>query len=375
MPKRIRDLIGIQAGDRVAIVGPKQTIVRIAVLSTREEVNEDIVGLDERDRQLLGVRVGAKVQVQKPTEKDEEELLEVERNIWLFCYGSNNPERLGQRLGRTIEGVAAYLPGYQRVFRGYSRTWESGVASLEAKRGAATYGYATQVTAEELEKLDIFEGTAIGAYRRQQFQIRLQEDDDRERRVRAYAYVSLSDTYNEPSQEYLEAIVKTINSFWTEDGEEITTDDIPKRNPFHRSQNYFDSFDTSKARFGDYGPGIYFADDHESVRTYGPYLYDATLKLDNPLNVEEDNPQVVAALERQLQLVGAILEDEGPPLIQLMGMAQSMWENLQDPVYSPSRVIKVLQKLGYDGIIVPSKGFSVVFDPKQITSFKKLGTK
>jgi len=155
-----------------------------------------------------------------------------------------------------------------------------------------------------------------------------------------------------------------------EDEEEETAN---RANPYHRSVKNFDTFSDAKARFGDYGPGLYFSDeDSDAIRHYGSNLYQVTLDLKSPLNVEEDNPVVVKKLERLLRLEEAILSDEPtPPLIQLMGMAQSMYHNAEDPGYSPARVIKVLKSLGYDGIIVPSKGFSVVFDPSQVTVISK----
>jgi len=158
-----------------------------------------------------------------------------------------------------------------------------------------------------------------------------------------------------------------------EDGEEEEEDTANRANPYHRSVKSFDTFSDAKARFGDYGPGLYFSDeDSDTIRHYGSNLYQVTLDLKSPLNVEEDNPALVKKLERLMRLEEAILPDEPmPPLVQLMGMAQSMWHNAEDPLYRPERVIKILKGLGYDGIIVPSKGFSVVFDPSQVTVVSK----
>lgn len=230
MPERIRKAIGIESGDRVIVEGPKGKILRIATLAAREEIHEDIVGIDEHDRKRIGVVEGQTVVVRKPTTQDLDELEEINRSIWLFCYGSNNPSRLAQRLGRPVQGVGAYLPGYERIFRGYSRQWESGVASLRPtrQRGRAVYGYATQVSAEELEKLDIYEGVSNGAYERKTFKIIVIEDGS-EKYVNAVAYVHTSGAFNLPSQAYLQAIVDTISPFWTEDGRQVTIDDIPIR--------------------------------------------------------------------------------------------------------------------------------------------------
>lgn len=146
----------------------------------------------------------------------------------LFSYGSNNPTQLGERLGRPISGRAAFLEGYGRVFRAWSQRWNGGVASLEEDPSRTTYGYVEKVTEDELKILDGWEK----GYQRTPFQVQVARGDGWETKT-AIAYVCLSKTYNKPSQQYLEAIVKTINAFWSDD-HEITVDDIPlKRNPEH----------------------------------------------------------------------------------------------------------------------------------------------
>jgi hypothetical protein len=146
----------------------------------------------------------------------------------LFSYGSNNPTQLGERLGRPIGGKAAFLEGYGRVFRAWSKRWNGGVASLEEDSSRKTYGYVERVTEEELKILDGWEK----GYQRIPFQVHVAKGDGWETKT-AIAYVCLSKTYNKPSRQYLEAIIKTINAFWSDD-HEITVDNIPlKRNPEH----------------------------------------------------------------------------------------------------------------------------------------------
>lgn len=147
----------------------------------------------------------------------------------LFSYGSNNPTQLGERLGRPIKGTAAYLEGYSRVFRAWSKRWNGGVASLEPDPSRTTYGYVERVTEKELKILDGWER----GYQRTPFQVQAASGDNWETKT-AIAYVCLDKTYNKPSQEYLEAIVNTINSFWSEEDQTVTIDDIPlRRNSEH----------------------------------------------------------------------------------------------------------------------------------------------
>jgi len=145
----------------------------------------------------------------------------------LFSYGSNNPTQLGERLGRPIGGTAAYLEGYGRVFRAWSKRWNGGVASLEPDPARTTYGYVEKVTEKDLEILDGYEK----GYERTPFKVQVAKGNTYVTKT-AIAYVCPNKIYNKPSQQYLEAVVKTINAFWEEG--KVTVSDIPlKRNPEH----------------------------------------------------------------------------------------------------------------------------------------------
>lgn len=143
---------------------------------------------------------------------------------WLFSYGSNDPQQLGERLNREfVDGTGAWLEGYGRVFRGYSQRWGGGVASLDKDRSRNVYGWVTKVTNADLSTLDRFEGVASGNYRRITVHVKTLDGDE----VDAIAYVSNSREFNKPSQAYLKAVVKTISSFWTNDDRPIKIGDIP----------------------------------------------------------------------------------------------------------------------------------------------------
>jgi hypothetical protein len=134
---------------------------------------------------------------------------------------------------------------------------------------------------------------------------------------------------------------------------------------YHASNiNYIKEFDISKLRMGDYGPGFYFAEDEESTSSYGQYVYKAKIFLDNPLDIENASEKEVSKLMRIFRISDYdIFDDEGPPLAQVFGLIQAAW---QIGSYKIDKVIYVLKRLGYDGIVVPNKGFWVVFDNNQI---------
>ena len=143
--------------------------------------------------------------------------------MWLFSFGSNNPTQLSDRLSHSVDGRPAFLEGYRRVFRGWSRNWQGGTASLKKSPGDIVFGFVAKVTAADLATLDRFEGVRAGKYKRKKFTV-WDAEDERERQ--AIAYVSLSRTFNAPTRAYLRAVADTIGSFWQGDGGKVTWRDI-----------------------------------------------------------------------------------------------------------------------------------------------------
>jgi len=150
---------------------------------------------------------------------------------------------------------------------------------------------------------------------------------------------------------------------------EICHFSIYRSNPrvYHRStKKGITRFDPTKMRFGDYGPGFYFAEEHEGVSYAGHHLYTADVDIDNPLDVENAPPAEIDRLRRSMRIEkeNILMDDPTPPAIQIFGLLQTLWD--AGLGYRPQAVIKVLKALGYDGIVVPSKGYWVAFDPDQI---------
>jgi|SRR5271165_1500851 len=148
---------------------------------------------------------------------------------YLFSYGSNNPAQLEERLGHDVEMFAAYLPGYCRVFRGFSRRWGGGTASLEPCE-RTTYGYVAVVSARDLTTLDRYEGVGAGIYRREIVHVRAQDVRDAAGLLRAVAYVHTSNVFSAPTRAYLDAVARTIGTFWhNPDGSPVTPANISVR--------------------------------------------------------------------------------------------------------------------------------------------------
>lgn len=143
----------------------------------------------------------------------------------LFSYGSNSPEQLAERLGHPVKTTGAYADHYARAFRGWSRRWGGGVATLIPKSGTRTFGHVTDVTSQDLDVLDAREGVPT-SYRRLQIPVTLQDG----RPTRAWVYCANSRDFHEPSRDYLEAVARTIAAHWTSaNGAPVTWRDVVVR--------------------------------------------------------------------------------------------------------------------------------------------------
>jgi len=135
----------------------------------------------------------------------------------LFSYGANYPARLTKTLGHGIETWKAYAPGYERVFRGYSKRWGGGVASLLLNPEAETLGYVTRVTAADLRILDAREEVPT-AYLRVEIPVVINQGP-----TEAWAYIARSPLFYPPTKRYLEAVAATVAAHW----DDVSWQDIP----------------------------------------------------------------------------------------------------------------------------------------------------
>jgi len=159
---------------------------------------------------------------------------------WLFCHGSNNINQLMEILEKDeIEFASAYAKHWQRVFRGYSKFWRSGVSTIIKNKGAYVFGICVKVTRFDLSLLDFNEDanpddcfdSKYGLRKREKVKVNLVLGDNNFKEVMAWAYISNSKKFSRPSEKYLKEVVRTINQGqWTMiNGKKVTVKDIPIR--------------------------------------------------------------------------------------------------------------------------------------------------
>ena len=152
---------------------------------------------------------------------------------YMFSYGSNNPDQLSERLEVSkadLEIYPAYLENYERYFVGHSNNWGGGVASIRKKSGRTVYGLIVLVDDEDLELMTQYEGDL---YKLKNIIVMADLEGDGEfEKVKTLAYIRTKGPVSQPSDSYLKAIAKTINTFWISDnGRKLTIKDfiIPRR--------------------------------------------------------------------------------------------------------------------------------------------------
>ena len=141
----------------------------------------------------------------------------------LFCFGSNNPRQLTQRVGPPKGIYAAFAPYHKRVFRGWSRNWQGGVATLVPSTSRPAYGYAAELSMAQIKDMDEYEGVSSGLYTRRLINVVVDivvydQDAPQGEERQAYAYLKESTEFNAPSLDYLKAVAATIGTFWQING-------------------------------------------------------------------------------------------------------------------------------------------------------------
>ena len=153
---------------------------------------------------------------------------------WVFCYGSNSTAQLRERVGNpALQSHACFLPGHRRIFAGYSERWQGAAASLitHDRDDVCCVGSAVQLTKEEMERLDRFEGISVqndpfdhhpevNVYRRAWVDIVVVHregttEETKEVKQQAIAYVKNDHVWKDmPSEAYLQACWRNIQPFW-----------------------------------------------------------------------------------------------------------------------------------------------------------------
>jgi hypothetical protein len=138
----------------------------------------------------------------------------------VFSYGSNNPKQIADRTGAPARALyAAVAPGYKRVFRGWSNTWNGGVATIVPSTSRPAYGLVADLSDAQVRELDKYEGVGSGYYTKETIPVTIYDyRTPGPQTVRVLAYIKNGGAFNPPSRAYLKSIVKTIGTFWEIDG-------------------------------------------------------------------------------------------------------------------------------------------------------------
>ena len=127
--------------------------------------------------------------------------------IWYLGYGSNMNRGIfeGRRGMRPLEAEPALLENYRLCFNLAIGRGERGVANLEPRAGARTWGVLYLLTLEQSERLDGTEGVPRGAYRRIQVSVSVRGGE----RLPAFTYqsdrISLG---RKPSSRYIRLLIE-----------------------------------------------------------------------------------------------------------------------------------------------------------------------
>lgn len=133
----------------------------------------------------------------------------------------------------------------------------------------------------------------------------------------------------------------------------------------------------------DYGPGFYLGTDPADLWHYGDRVYEATVRLTNPIVISHDQPpdgEVLGWLKRALRLGDEDLEDYVHPLVGVFALAGVLAETGE---IDPRRLVAALQKRGYDGVYVDGDvvnehqsmdlrgDYLTIFSPEQLLTWEE----
>ena len=126
---------------------------------------------------------------------------------FLFCYGSNNPKQIYKRTGKdptTYTPIPAYLPNHARIFCGYSKRWNGGVASVYPKKDIRVYGIIIDMSEDELHSMDEYE---TGYIRKIKYVVNIETH----KKMKCHVYMKTNYEFTAlPSLKYINAIKTTL---------------------------------------------------------------------------------------------------------------------------------------------------------------------
>jgi gamma-glutamylcyclotransferase len=123
--------------------------------------------------------------------------------VYYFAYASNlNKQQMHERCPAAKPTAIVILHHYKLVFRGWSRKWRGGVATIQPFRGERVMGAIYEVSEEDMKRLDRYEDCPA-TYSR----INVGVNDDFGELIEAVAYIRAKRADEaKPSQEYLAVI-------------------------------------------------------------------------------------------------------------------------------------------------------------------------
>ena len=109
----------------------------------------------------------------------------------------------------------ARLLDHQRVFRGVSKRWGGGTASVLYSKNSVVHGFVAFLSTKQLEILDRREGVfrSPPKYMRTKKEIEMRREC-----ISSFLYVATSPVFFPPTEEYLQNVAETISIFWAELG-------------------------------------------------------------------------------------------------------------------------------------------------------------
>jgi gamma-glutamylcyclotransferase len=127
-----------------------------------------------------------------------------------FAYGSNmDPKQIKERLGRIPKTQCASLKDYCLRFNKVDQKMAGvGYANIIHSRGKTVCGVLYEVTEEEMNKIDHYEGISRGHYRRESVEVEIASDNNN--RACAIAYIAYRGKIKEglrPTAEYLKRLL------------------------------------------------------------------------------------------------------------------------------------------------------------------------
>jgi len=156
----------------------------------------------------------------------------------VFCYGSNGIEQIRARCKNSkIQSRAAKLEKFVRIYAGEAPKWDGGgVASILEKdeEDCCVLGSVVDLSLKEIRRLDFFEGTFFGIYRRVETMAKIQKHgvpgNECLQDETCDVYIMNDPKYTvAPSEKYLTACARNIEQYWRDPTQPFSIDILDER--------------------------------------------------------------------------------------------------------------------------------------------------